>query len=275
MANPYLNIDPKFFNINTSDNLILTKADLKRFPELFDIINLDKINKNGEYNFTNDPYEIQKKIAVTFLKSLDLLIVIKDVELLNITEIYNLNPADVKLKYIYDHIPDNIRYKDNPNFIDLNRLTQEDQLYLFKVFFSKTKNFSESTETYTVYLNTLTDIYMESNKFKVITDMKNFIIETFGIWLKCSEGTIPFSCDFKCSIKDFIQVKNLVTFREIMKTELELFFNDLKLIYKTSILLTDFHVLNKEGFTGSDTITIYIKLKIQDQSVNIVLNIKT
>jgi len=273
LNNIYSSLNPEFFRDFTQGRYLIVKTDLITIPELVQYISLREFSENDEFEFSHFDISTKIEVGVLFFKR-DLFLVKKaDGYYFNTKKLLGLNKFNTKLINTINNIKE-IYYLDrnlDTGMVKLEYLDNNTKIALIEAYFYNNHRILDKAEHTEVYLQNLTDIDFNRNKFVIKKNIKSFILEIFGNWISTKKGSIPFNSGYFCSIKDALQVKNESVRFNYLESEIKDFFTDLQLLYSDNLEVKDIELYTEEGRTGGDTLTVSIILEIFGEAVQLLI----
>jgi len=270
----YLTIDPKYFSLNKNDRYYISLYDINNDPQLLDFIQLSGL-ENELFDFTDFPFEIKEKISLIYYRNFGVTVRLRNEIYINKDKLIEIDPDNNEVIQLLNLLDKDFYYNfDNTSpYIKYRLLNDYQKTLIMDLFFFNKDKLLMDKKFYIKYMENLTDIDIGTNKYIVETDIKRFFLNIFFSWINTSQGAIPFSSGYYCSIKDLIQVKNLEVLFNYLKNEFETFFNDISTVYGTSINLVSLKIDSTDNITGSDVITIDIKITFEDKPIQFSIQI--
>ena len=264
----YLNLDPKYFELNLNTHFIITKYDLVKYPELYQYIELAELDQYGNFYFDHYSYSQKLQIATVYFRRENILKLIKGYFFYDLQKLLNIDSSNAKLNNLINNFSKSYYFDRDPDskLVLAQALTEQENEILFEVFFFNKNKTTKERYYASEKLITLTDVNLNYNRYTLETSTKRFFLSIFKNWINTRQGAIPFASGYYCSIKDLVQSKNLEIVYSYVKNEFTTFFNDLEILYNGSIHLKDIKIKNLEDMTGTAALEIQLTVKIVDKN---------
>jgi hypothetical protein len=164
---------------------------------------------------------------------------------------------------IYQKIPLSLRL--NSDTYDFNSLPIDIQFIIRNSF--TPKNYSSQISNNKVYdFSPKMTIY---NDLKGFETTKELIIEYVKNYLLIDQGSYPFDPIFGTNLKKYLQTKDTELQRVFISNELDNIIRNINSYFNSNVELVDSSIIPKAMVDGSINMYLNIKIKINDEVVNL------
>jgi len=244
------------------NEVIIYKKDLIKITTLMDLFISYNIYIEEEIPLRSFALNIQNEIGMIFIEYYNYTIIYQNNLYLNKDKLSKLLGDSLKIESILKLALKKTKNKNSEkNNIDILQLNEKNLNIIILNFFSKNyRNFS-SINKIIPQTTTLYDVNLNKNKYYKITDIKEFVLQMFSVYIRTSKSEIPFTENFGSGIKEIVQRKFDSFTKQILFEEISIFMEELTNVYSEDVTLID--VIPTERETSSGIIKIKVEIIIQ------------
>jgi len=272
---------PDTFNTLDKDKIIIKKEDLKTIPSLSKYISLKNILLSGTVYLKDYDLETQNNIIYLFLKEYNFISLIGNKEYFNYTKMQKLWPQNVYFNQIFQSkeayvvdvqvIGEDGNYENQGySFYKYNELSKYEINYIGVLFFSGYSKIEKETSFVIQEFTGFTDTSFDFNNFSMYTNLKEFFIQEFIVFLNTTKGSVFGDYSFGSGLKQMIHAKKLQKYYDYMIHDITGFINDISVLYGTFIELKKFSLEEPDNYSVKLKLEIHFNKEILE--FNLVLN---